>query len=367
MCFQRRNTRSFLLLLSLLPVSTAVDVINNKDRNANSQQRRRRRRLGGRRGETAEDKGEEAKSDTFYDLSLLTEAEKVDMLEKASWLSHFGDRVDWDKQRDKFAQSVRESKIQSVSADVAAAAPSNDDVYKEQLDDALDDRNGELVDTFDGDATADDAANHPQPPFQLSQPHVQTSQSHQRRVQDNSFDLDVFDGYEYARGACPDSGSLDVPCAPDDLQALCNKYDRERGSFRACLAACSPAFCCIHDAPRDLNYLAPNCNTDENCDGYNYCYIAWWKLEDTVGPANQLRVAQDDDFYDLDADEVETYLTNVELLTPLLLHHFDDINEVIEDGTVDVGDGREFDASRIFFDEEYWVYPVAGKIDLDNP
>ena len=111
-----------------------------------------------------------------------------------------------------------------------------------------------------------------------------------------------------------------------------------------------------------------NCNTDENCPAYNYCYIAWWKLHDTVGPANFLRLEQDDDFYDIDADEVQEDSTGDQFFTQVLLHHFDDLNAVVQDGTV----GNEFDAERIFVDQGkvgldgepgYWYYPITSKVE----
>ena len=79
-----------------------------------------------------------------------------------------------------------------------------------------------------------------------------------RRLQSGSdnFDGDVFDQYEYSNGNCPNPGSLDVPCAPDNLPLLCNKYNREEGSFRQCLDACKDAFCCVHNAPREENWVS---------------------------------------------------------------------------------------------------------------
>ena len=233
-------------------------------------------------------------------------------------------------------------------------------------DDAYD---GGLDDTLDGDIIETHAANSKLIPTTESdeseQPIIQKTQRRRLQVL-NNIDGEVFDGYEYTKGSCPNPGSRGVPCAPTNISSLCNKYDRSNGSFRACLDACKPAFCCIHDAPRDRNFLAPNCNDDENCPQYNYCYIAWWKLHDTVGPALFLRVEQDDEFYDVDAEEIQEDSTGDEFFTQVLLHHFDDINEVIEDGTVDLpGGGSEFNADRIFLDEEYWVYPVAGKVDVD--
>ena len=69
--------------------------------------------------------------------------------------------------------------------------------------------------------------------------------------EDDNFDGDVFDQYEYSKGNCPNAGSQGVPCAPDNLPLLCNKYNREEGSFRACLDACKDAFCCVHNAPAE--------------------------------------------------------------------------------------------------------------------
>ena len=107
---------------------------------------------------------------------------------------------------------------------------------------------------------------------------------------------------------------------------------------------------------------APNCNTDENCAQYNWCYIAWWKLQDTIGPALFLRIEQNaDEWFDIDNEEIASDVTGDEFFQPFLLHFFGDIDEVIEDGTVDVvsEDGTvtsEFNADRIFLDEDYWDY-----------
>ena len=234
----------------------------------------------------------------------------------------------------------------------------------------------------------------------------------------NKVDGDVFDGYEYKKGSnCQQSAdSGGVPCAPTNLQELCNKYDRSNGSFRECLNACKPAFCkyrlllflllhnciygclfyvfthmhsnqhsfvprpihlscklligCIHDADPQLNYLAPSCNTDANCPAYAYCYIVWWKLHDTVGPGLFLRVEQDDEFFDVASAEFTEGTESISemqeevdpFLSQLLLHHFDDIDKVIADGRV----GDKFDADTIFMNETYWKYPVADKASLDT-
>lgn len=95
-----------------------------------------------------------------------------------------------------------------------------------------------------------------------------------------SDDKDGEKGYFYGRGRCPDTGRKGVPCAPSDLAQTCDKFDK-RSSFRRCLEACRPSFCCIHDAKN--NDRAVPCRDDENCAQYSYCYIVWWKLHDTVG------------------------------------------------------------------------------------
>jgi len=113
-------------------------------------------------------------------------------------------------------------------------------------------------------------------------------------------------GYNFGRGACPSAGSSGVPCAPDDLPAMCDKYS-DMGSFRSCFEACKPSFCCIHDAQN--NDRAVPCPGDENCSQYSYCYIVWWKLHDTVGPASYLQLEQADDFFDIQANEVRGDVT----------------------------------------------------------
>jgi hypothetical protein len=57
----------------------------------------------------------------------------------------------------------------------------------------------------------------------------------------------IIPNYVYNRGNCPDAGDSDaeVPCAPDNLDALCDKY-QEGSSFTLCWQACIPSFCCIH-------------------------------------------------------------------------------------------------------------------------
>ena len=290
--------------------------------------------------------------DGFYDLTEMTHNEKLDMAKMAYTLTQYSDSVDWELQRDNYFMRLMEDGSSSGSKKVVDG---NDDAYDGGLDDTLD-----LGDNISNQDTTED-----------SETYLRTH----RRLLTKEMDAAVFDAYEYSKGNCDNGGR--VPCAPDNLQSLCDKYDRVNGSFRACLDACKRAFCCIHDAPKDLNLppnqarlqVVSNCNEDPNCAQYNYCYIAWWKLHDTVGPALFLRVEQDDDFYDIEAGEIQSDSTGDAFFEQLLLHHFDDLGEVIEDGTVTYPDGSSgFDAERIFVEQGpgpdgYWTYPITDKVE----
>jgi hypothetical protein len=48
--------------------------------------------------------------------------------------------------------------------------------------------------------------------------------------------------------------------------------------------------------------------------------------------------------------------------TQVLLHHFDNIDEIIADGTID----NEFNAYTIFLDKEYWLYPVVSEVGMED-
>jgi len=297
--------------------------VGAKDNKPNRLRKERRKLFGEKEREANE---------RFYDLDSLSDAEKLDVIKKAYYLSQV--EVDWRERYDLLMRTVHATKHEQ---NLIEHSFGNDDAYNGNIDDTLD---------------SNTEASHMDPVLI----------SNRRRLQKNNYDKDVFGGYEYDKGNCPNAGSLGVPCAPNNIARLCNKYDRNNGSLKACIDACSPAFCCIHDAPRQANFLAPNCNTDENCAQYNYCYIAWWKLHDTVGPGLFLRVEQDDEFFDIPAEEIEGNAEDDPFLTQVLLHHFDDIAQIIEDGTV----GNEFNADRIFLDPDYWTYPVTGEVDIDD-
>ena len=116
--------------------------------------------------------------------------------------------------------------------------------------------------------------------------------------------LQIDKGYKYSQGNCPNAGSTGLACPPSNLGALCDKGNAEDGSFMDCWNACKPAYCCITDTPATTNYVAPSCSSDENCAGYAYCYIVFWKFGDTIGPQTYLRMnyQNDDAFFDFNDD-----------------------------------------------------------------
>jgi hypothetical protein len=109
------------------------------------------------------------------------------------------------------------------------------------------------------------------------------------------------------------------------------------------------------DAPPESNEVAPNCNKDVNCAQYGICYIAWWKLHDTVGPATQLRLEQNDDFFDVKASEIAEDQTNSQFYREMLFHHFDNSSEIIRLGTVQVNATLAvFTSDLIFLNSSFW-------------
>jgi len=137
---------------------------------------------------------------------------------------------------------------------------------------------------------------------------------------------------ETGKYICPDPTSTVVPCPTPDLPALCDKCNGQKnldgtgsGSLFACYKECIPSFCCIHDS---ILEESPSCaRTELNCPLYRYCYIVWWKLADTIGPANYFRLTQNDDFFDLDFDTLNEDLKDDTFFNQLFGHYFDD-NEI---------------------------------------
>ena len=120
-----------------------------------------------------------------------------------------------------------------------------------------------------------------------------------------------------------DSPNNKVPCPPDNMGPICDKYNPE-GSFRQCYEMCKPSFCCIHDSQSQT--LSPSCAQSEpNCESYFACYIIWWRLHNTIGPATYLRVPQSDEtFYDVTYEDVIGDLAaDEDFRNQLFGHHFD--------------------------------------------
>ena len=122
-----------------------------------------------------------------------------------------------------------------------------------------------------------------------------------------------------------------VPCPPPDLGQACDKYNG--GDFKKCYQYCKPSFCCIHDSLSTS--FSPSCkvNREPNCPSYWICYIVWWKLHDTVGPATYLRLEQDEPFYDTATfDFIESDLTeDLDFFQQLFGHHFDGDDGITDD------------------------------------
>ena len=75
-----------------------------------------------------------------------------------------------------------------------------------------------------------------------------TVRSSVRQGNDPSFNGKPIPVYTPSKGNCPGVGNIAVnpiPCAPDNLNDICNKYN-DAGSFKLCFEACKPSFCCIH-------------------------------------------------------------------------------------------------------------------------
>lgn len=166
-----------------------------------------------------------------------------------------------------------------------------------------------------------------------------------------SFVPTLEDIYRYSSGNCPNPGSTGLECSDPDLRKICNRY-HPLGSFRECWRLCKPSFCCIHDADPILNFEAPSCSVDENCAQYAYCYVVWFKFHDTFGPATYLNVEQEGSFFDVSNDEVLGNKFGDDFFDQLYFHHFDDVSQIIEDGT-DPQTGQ-FDQDLIFDNFAYW-------------
>lgn len=161
-------------------------------------------------------------------------------------------------------------------------------------------------------------------------------------------DFDLPDNY------CPD-GCLDcsrrspLKCPSPALKAVCDpeldaEYPKghprvgERiANFKDCYNLCKSSFCCIHDSRS--KEVAPSCAHEyDNCPLYYPCYVVWWKLHDTAGPATYLDVEEDTmPFYkDVDLKWLALdWRKDLDFKYQLFGHHFDDDDGVFdEDGSL---------------------------------
>ena len=118
---------------------------------------------------------------------------------------------------------------------------------------------------------------------------------------------------------CFPSDSDIVPCPNPELAAICDKYNPV-ALFSKCYADCVDAFCCIHDSEATRS---PSCSKDVNCQFFKPCYIVWFKLHDTIGPAPFLRLKQNEAFYDINDDDFQKVIQdNAAFYDQFLGHHF---------------------------------------------
>ena len=138
---------------------------------------------------------------------------------------------------------------------------------------------------------------------------------------------------------CPNCDP-DAPlqCPPQELKRVCDKHNDELfppgdprdgqrvANFNDCYDMCKTSFCCIHDSlSKELSPTCANKEGYENCELYYPCYIIWWKLHDTIGPATYLRLEQEEPFYDnLNFDALQQDFAQDEgFFKQLYNHHFD--------------------------------------------
>jgi len=127
-----------------------------------------------------------------------------------------------------------------------------------------------------------------------------------------------------------------IGCPQPNLREVCDKYNAD-ASFSECFQGCIDAFCCIHDSE---STRAKSCSKQENCSFFDPCYIIWYKLHDTIGPAPYLRLEQDEAFYaDVKTEEFKQVLSNrPDFKTQLFGHHFQTDDLPLTDDTFNTQD-----------------------------
>jgi len=143
---------------------------------------------------------------------------------------------------------------------------------------------------------------------------------------------------------CPDCDpDSPLPCPNPMMKQVCDKQNGELypprdprageriSNFKDCYDMCKPSFCCIHSSLS--KEIAPTCAKEyENCPLYYPCYIIWWKLHDTIGPAPYLRVEQKEPFFNVKLDQLEEdFEKDPKFFNQLFGHHFDTDDPLMDD------------------------------------
>jgi hypothetical protein len=134
-----------------------------------------------------------------------------------------------------------------------------------------------------------------------------------------------------------------LPCPDSRMKQVCDKQNNELyppgdpraeqriSNFKDCYDMCKPSFCCIHASQSKV--IAPTCAKEyENCPLYYPCYIIWWKLHDTIGPAPYLRVEQKEPFFNVNLNQLEDDFENdPTFFNQVFGHHFNDDEPLTDD------------------------------------
>ena len=134
---------------------------------------------------------------------------------------------------------------------------------------------------------------------------------------------------------CTDPTSTTLPCPNPNLPQICDKYNS--GDFQECFEECKISFCCTHDSKsaNGAQSVSPSCaETEPNCKNYIPCYIVWWKLSDTVGPATFLRLpGSRSSFFDITLDEIFIDINDIANAPfyEAYFGHYTDDDQVLDD------------------------------------
>jgi hypothetical protein len=142
----------------------------------------------------------------------------------------------------------------------------------------------------------------------------QGKDAHHRQLQDEQ-------QFQGPNANCTDPNAS-LPCPPEDLPLLCDKY--RGGNFESCYQSCKPSYCCAHDSQSET--VSPSCAlTEVNCRHYVPCFIVWWRLADSIGPPVYITALQEDDFFDVDVNYLQQdFNLDPTFSNQLFQHHTDD-------------------------------------------